>query len=130
MNFIKPLNSSKKINEKPYKDQKTFEERQKEAKFIINKYPDRIPIICERVTGSTNVPPLDKSKFLVPKDLSIGQFMHVLRKRIELPPTTSIFLFCNNTIPSSSALVLSIYKELADPDGFLYIQFNGEDTFG
>ncbi len=113
-----------------YKEKKTFEERKKEADYILNKYPDRLPIICERVKNSASVPPLDKIKFLVPKNLTIGQFIHVVRKRIDLSPTTAIFIFCNNTIPSSTSMMSTIYKEHHCEDGFLYLNFNGEDTFG
>lgn len=126
--------TSKKSNSEngPYKERKTFEERKQEALLILNKYPDRLPIICERAKrASSSVPELDKHKFLVPKDLTIGQFIHVIRKRIKLESISSIFIFCNNnTLPPTSSLILSIYNEYKDEDGFLYLQYNGEDTFG
>ena len=129
MSFLNPF-SNKNSGDISYKEKKTFEERKKEAEYILNKYNDRLPIICERVKNSPSVPALDKIKFLIPKDLTIGQFIHVVRKRINLSPTTAIFIYCNNIIPSSTSMMVTVYKECKDEDGFLYLNFNGEDTFG
>lgn len=35
----------------------------------------------------------------MPADLSVGQFIYVIRKRIRLPPEKAIFIFINNYIP-------------------------------
>ena len=109
----------------------------------------------------------------------MGQFVHVIRKRIKLssekvsfalsntpPPSLTraqaICVFVNNVLPPtgispssfsssaqlhsllllllhsaplpltplSAALITTIYAEHADEDGFLYITYNGENTFG
>jgi GABA(A) receptor-associated protein len=46
---------------------------------VRSKYPDRIPVICEKAAKS-NVPDIDKKKYLVPSDLTVGQFVLVVRK--------------------------------------------------
>lgn len=107
----------------------TFEERLQESNRITQKYPERIPIICEKAKNS-NVTDLDKSKYLVPCDLTIGQFMFVIRKRMKLSSEQAIFLFVNNSIPSTSSSVSQIYDSYKDDDGFLYITYSGENTFG
>src|SRR4051794_22645777 len=38
-------------------------------------------------------------RYLVPADLSVGQFVYVIRKRIKLKPEKAIFIFVNNTLP-------------------------------
>jgi GABA(A) receptor-associated protein len=43
------------------------------------KYPDRIPVICEKALKS-NLEDIDKKKYLVPSDLTVGQFVYVIRK--------------------------------------------------
>ena len=73
---------------------------------------------------------IDKNKYLVPPDLTIGQFLYVIRKRIKLTPEKSIFLFINNSIPSSSKIISQLYKDHKNEDGFLYIIYSGENTFG
>ena len=74
------------------------DKRMAEAKRIRSKYSDRIPVICERA-NKTDIPDIDKKKYLVPSDLTVGQFVYVIRKRIELPPEKAIFLFVNNILP-------------------------------
>jgi GABA(A) receptor-associated protein len=67
---------------------------------------------------------------LVPADLTVGQFHYVIRKRIKLAPEKALFLFCSNSIPPNAALMSTVYEEQKDEDGFLYIQYSGESTFG
>uniref|UniRef100_K3W768 Autophagy-related protein n=1 Tax=Globisporangium ultimum (strain ATCC 200006 / CBS 805.95 / DAOM BR144) TaxID=431595 RepID=K3W768_GLOUD len=103
--------------------------RQVEAQRIRSKYPDRIPVICEKADRS-DIPDIDKKKYLVPADLTVGQFVYVIRKRIKLSPEKAIFIFINNVLPPTAALMSNIYEEQKDVDGFLYITYSGENTFG
>lgn len=105
------------------------DKRKAEADRIRQKYPDRIPVIAEKAPKS-DVPDIDKKKYLVPADLSVGQFIYVIRKRIKLKSEKAIFLFVNNQIPPTNALMMSIYKDHKDEDGFLYCLYSGESTFG
>ena len=56
-----------------FKDDYNFEKRCQESKKIRDKYPDRIPIIVER-DDNNDVPDIDKKKFLVPDNITMGQF--------------------------------------------------------
>jgi GABA(A) receptor-associated protein len=112
-----------------FKKKFDFEKRRNEAKRIMDKYPERVPIIVENSVNS-NLPPLGKTKYLVPIDLSIGQFMYVIRKRIKLSPDQALFIFINSTLPSSAVPMSQLYKEHKDKDGFLYATISGESTFG
>lgn len=38
-------------------------------------------------------------RYLVPADLSVGQFVYVVRKRIKLSAEKAIFVFIENTLP-------------------------------
>jgi GABA(A) receptor-associated protein len=60
-----------------------------------------VPVICERA-GKSNVPLIDKKKYLVPQDLSIGQFMYVVRKRIKISPEKAVFIFVDGILPPVS----------------------------
>ena len=97
----------------------------------------------------------------MPADLTVGQFVYVIRKRIKLSPEKAIFIFINNVLPPTgtclmpmsvsfssvasivlrravsvshmlctAALMSNIYEEQKDVDGFLYITYSGENTFG
>ena len=113
-----------------YKNSNIFEKRIKESTKIKHKYPNRIPIICEK-TAASSISDIDKNKFLVPHDLTMGQFLYVIRKRISLSSDQAIFIYVNNSLlPNTSSLVSSIYDEFKDDDGFLYITYSGENTFG
>jgi len=55
--------------------------------------------------------------------LTVGQFCYVIRKRIKLAPEKAIFIFVNEVLPPTAALMSSIYEEHKDEDGFLYITY-------
>ncbi|CAM6038082.1 unnamed protein product [Sphagnum compactum] len=86
-------------------------------------------VIVEKVEKS-DIPDIDKKKYLVPTDLTIGQFVYVIRKRIKLSYEKAIFIFVKNILPPTSAMMSSIYEEHKDEDGFLYFTYSGENTFG
>lgn len=105
------------------------ERRRAEASRIREKYPDRIPVIVEKAERS-DIPDIDKKKYLVPADLTVGQFVYVVRKRIRLSPEKAIFIFVKNILPPTAAMMSAIYEEHKDDDGFLYMTYSGENTFG
>lgn len=114
-----------------FKENHSFKKRFEESKRIMVKYPGRIPIICERDPRSKDIPDIDRKKYLVPDDLSIANFMYVIRKRLKLSPDKSIYLFVNDLVmPATSQLLSIMYTENCDEDGFLYIKYAGESTFG
>lgn len=112
-----------------FKDEHPFEKRRAEAERIRQKYQDRIPVICEKVEKS-DIATIDKKKYLVPADLTAGQFMYVIRKRIQLPAEKALFIYVDEVIAPSSAMMSSVYDEHKDEDGFLYIVYASENTFG
>jgi len=113
-----------------FKYKYSFHDRCEESFNVSNKYPDRIPIICEKSSTQTQLPDIDKHKYLVPKELTLGQFIHVIRKRMNLKAEEAIFIFVSNNIPSSSSFVSDLYTRYKDPDGFLYMQYAKENVFG
>ncbi|KAM0848729.1 hypothetical protein ACQ4PT_054196 [Festuca glaucescens] len=112
-----------------FKLEHPLERRQAEANRIREKYHDRIPVIVEKA-GKSDIPDIDKKKYLVPADLTVGQFMYVVRKRIKLGAEKAIFIFVKDTLPPTAALMSAIYEENKDEDGFLYMTYSGENTFG
>ncbi|XP_039035871.1 autophagy-related protein 8f-like [Hibiscus syriacus] len=119
-----------------FKIEHDFEKRRAEAARIRAKYPDRIPVIVEKIKGN-DIPNIDRrseqqfdAKYLVPADLTVGQFVYVIRKRIKLSAERAIFLFVDNVLPPTGAIMSTIYDEKKDEDGFLYVTYSGENTFG
>ncbi|KAI3719208.1 hypothetical protein L6452_20103 [Arctium lappa] len=114
---------------KGFRQEHEFSKRHAEASRIREKYPDRIPVIVERAEKS-DIPNIDKKKYLVPADLTVGQFVYVIRKRIKLSAEKAIFIFVENVLPPTGAIMSTIYDEKKDDDGFLYVTYSGENTFG
>jgi GABA(A) receptor-associated protein len=110
----------------------TIKKSREEVDRIRVKYPDRIPIFVTKSYYSTsNVPDIDKNKYLAPIDLTLGQFQFVIRKRLKITPDKALFFFIDGMILCTSELLVDIYEKLHDKDdGFLYIMYSGESTFG
>jgi GABA(A) receptor-associated protein len=105
-----------------------------ESTRVIAQHPDKVPIICEPYSAST--PPINRYKYLVNGNITVGQFIHIIRPRI-LGGTydggsKALFLFVGsyNNIPPTSALLANVYNLYKDADGFLYITYALENTFG
>jgi len=119
-----------------FRQQFTESERTLESSRIRSKYPDRVPIIVERDPRTSSVPELDKRKYLVPTDLTVGQFLYTLRKRIKLPPEQALFLFLvdhrngEQQLPPTAALLSEMDRRYTAKDGFLYVTYGGENVFG
>lgn len=96
-----------------------------EAKEIRNKYPNKIPIVIRK---SEDIH-IDKIKYLVPKNLTCGQFMFIIRKRLKLKEHESIFMMFNSIMLNSSAL-LSEYDNTLSNNEYMYIDITRENTFG
>jgi GABA(A) receptor-associated protein len=119
------------ISKVSFKKEYTFEERLAESKRVLNKYPDKIPVICEcSPSAGKDCPIIDKKKYLAPYDCTIGQFLYVIRKQLRMPSEKALFLFVNSTIPPTTALVKEIYIRYKDEDGYLYVTYSQENTFG
>ncbi|MFH4978936.1 hypothetical protein AB6A40_005645 [Gnathostoma spinigerum] len=112
-----------------YKEENSFEKRRAEGEKIRKKYPDRIPVIVERAPES-HLPNLEKKKYLVPSDLTVGQFYFLIRKRISLRPEDTLFFFVNNEIPQTMTTMGQLYQDLHEEDQFLYIAYSDESVYG
>ena len=113
-----------------FKKQHSLEKRKEESKRIREKYEDRIPLIVLKDKKS-NIPDIDRFKFLAPHDITLGQFMYVVRKRIKLDEQETLYFFVNeNVLVNSSQTMINIYNSHQDEDGFLYLTYCNENVFG
>lgn len=113
-----------------FRKQYSFDKRIAEANRVISKFRDRIPVIVERAERS-DLPEIDKKKYLVPCDLTFGQFMYVVRRRAKLPPEKALFCYAGESfLPPTASLMSTVYQAHKDKDGFLYMRYTGENTFG
>lgn len=113
-----------------FKNLNTFEKRKSECERILKKHPERIPVIVCKNCKEGVLPDIDKQKYLVPKELTLGQFVYIIRKRIKLDPNQALFVLINNSLQPTNRLLEDIYSDSKDEDGYLYIVYSSENTFG
>jgi len=111
-----------------YKNENDFNFRINESKRILEKYPDKIPLIIEKAKECEY--DIEKNKYLVPKNIKMQQLIFIIRKRIKIKNAEAIFVHINNTLPPSNNFINEIYDNNKDEDGFLYITYSTENTFG
>tara|TARA_Y100000389_G_scaffold190369_1_gene215134 strand:+ start:337 stop:693 length:357 start_codon:yes stop_codon:yes gene_type:complete len=100
-----------------------------DSKRLCNKYKDRCCIIVGK-NDKSDVPDIERHKFLVPNSLTVGQFIYIIRSRIKCKSNQALFLFINGKIPATSQRLIHVYEANKEEDGFLYVTYTGENTFG
>ncbi|KAL5274467.1 MAP1LC3A family protein [Megaselia abdita] len=102
-----------------------------EACAIRVLYPTKVPVIVERYNNESDLPTLNKKKFLVPQEITMSQFLTIIKKRLEIGPTKALFLLINSrTLAPLSKTLAEIYGEHRNTDGFLYITYSSQEVFG
>ena len=112
----------------------SFEKRQAEWNKVLQKYPDKVPVLVEIRSDSkreAKLPQLDKTSFLLPQDLSCHQFQYLLRKRMKLHEKDALFLMIDsNSMSKGDQLMGDVYTKKKDKDGYLYITVTNESISG
>lgn len=109
----------------------TWMQRLSKTQTLKDKYPTRVPVLIDR--ADKNTPKPDNHKYLVPSDLTVGQFQYVMKQHIpDLKPEQAIFLFVGDgkVIPPNNALMSQIFAEYHSRDNYLIILYQIESTFG
>merc|ERR1712080_35305 len=107
----------------------SFDKRKAEGLKIRGKHPDKVPIILERLQ-TARMGEMEKKKYLVPTNITVGQFYYLVRSKINLRQEDALFFFINNMIPNSSTTLESLYQEHREEDYFLYISYSDESVYG
>ncbi|KAL4716201.1 hypothetical protein ACJJTC_004695 [Scirpophaga incertulas] len=114
-----------------FASKKPFISRKEEVMAIRSKYPNKIPLIVEKYYKDKNLPSLDKTKFLVPEDITMSQFLVIIRNRIRIKPSQALYLIINNRSMLSMSLTMAqAHENFCDEDGFLYITYASQEVFG
>jgi GABA(A) receptor-associated protein len=101
-----------------------------QSKKLIEKYPNKIPIIVKKYDKEKNLPNINKSKYIVPKEMNFTNFIYIIRKRINLSSEKAIFITINDKLCPSNDTIGEIYDNYKNDDGFLYMNYSSENTFG
>ncbi len=118
-----------------FKVDHSYETRKQESTRVIAKNPNKVPIILEK-SYSSDVPDIDKHKYLMPQDATVAQFLYIVRERINtknkdtVDATKAIILFVGSHVPSMNENMKDLYNRYKDQDGFLYVSYAAEVTYG
>lgn len=120
-----------------FKQTSSLEKRKEVSARILDKYPDRVPVLVEKGDlRRKDIPELTKKKYIVPVGMTVGAFVHEIRKNLisgkpNLTAHQAIFLHvAKGTIPPNNMMMGNLYLTHHDEDGFLYVSYVGENTFG
>jgi GABA(A) receptor-associated protein len=99
-----------------------------EYQRIMDKYPDRIPVIIKKANSKD--PDIDRTKYLVPKDITFGSFVYIIRQRLKMKPDQALFIFVNNSLVNQTEIMSFVYKKYKSSEGSLNLVYTLESTFG
>ncbi|XP_072839951.2 microtubule-associated protein 1 light chain 3 gamma [Pogona vitticeps] len=116
----------------PFKHRKPFASRKNEVAAIRIKFPGKVPVILERYSKEKMLPALNKIKFLVPQELTVGQFVTIIRNRMSIGSTQAFHVLVNGnrSLVNMSSTMAEVYATHHDEDGFLYMTYASQEMFG
>ena len=141
---------SRNVQNRSYKERNSFSERVRQVENIRKKYPSKVAIIVERfkkvyevkllfgsncdgfeIIQEKSLPVIEKVKYLVPHDLIMSQLSTIVRNRLSISPASSFFLFTpGGAMVTLTATVTEFYAKYKDEDGYVYIKYASQETFG
>tara|TARA_B100000963_G_C22637429_1_gene678357 strand:+ start:960 stop:1337 length:378 start_codon:yes stop_codon:yes gene_type:complete len=121
-----------KVNE--YKNFFSLNERiQKSQKVIDKYYPNKVPVIIQKLPRDKNLPNIDKKSYLIPHDMNYSSLLVYLRnKLVHIEASIALFLISESgKMLCSGDLMSKVYTDYCDKDDkLLYLFYCSENTFG
>lgn len=108
----------------------TFKKRLEISNMKRTESPTKVPIIVEKDFSASKSGKVHRYQFFVPRDLKVSDLIINIKKQDELKPTEALFLFVGNTIPLMSMTIGEFDRYFCCDDGFVYVTYTQESTFG
>jgi GABA(A) receptor-associated protein len=113
-----------------FKLEHSYDMRKREAERLLIKHSNKVPLIVEK-SNNNNLQTLENNKFLIERHVTIGKLLYLIRSKINLKASESIYLFVNNDIvPATGQTIGEVYDMYKDDDKFLYVTYSPENSFG
>ena len=101
------------------------------SKNLMERYPGNVPVIIKKSSNEKILQDIDKTKYLMPKNLTISEIVFIIRRKINLKPEEAIFIFVNgNILVPMNTTINEIYNTYKSDDDFLYMTYRSENVFG
>jgi len=105
-----------------FKTTNSLKDRIYSYKQLIIKYPNKIPIICERYPKCKDIEEINKTKFLIDKKHKVKEFLLLLEKK---NISHSICLIIDEKIIDENETIENLYNKYKDKeDNFLYCYYS------
>lgn len=111
----------------------SLEKRQKQADDQLKRHADRLPLIIyqDMQKSKQTLPWIKEWKFLIPRTMTMADVSMIIRGRTKLSKEQALFLFVGKSqLVPATQLISEVYAAHKAEDGFLYVVYLGEDTFG
>jgi GABA(A) receptor-associated protein len=123
----------------------SLDDRKKQSEKILNNYQDKCPIYLS-FDSNINLDfkefkdnKININKYIVTSDLTLGQFLTIVRKKINFTSIEALTIFIeeykndklkSTILATNSSTIGELYHKNKDDDGFLYLKVVKENVFG
>lgn len=100
---------------------------------VLKKHPNRVPVYVRKSPKcKSDIEDIEKHKYLIPNDMTMGNFMCMIRRHIKLKPNQALFVLISkhNVLVPNGQTFGDLYNTYKDEDKMLHLDFTGENTFG
>ena len=115
-----------------FEKEHNLQERQEISNLLLKQYPGKIPVICEKMSGSPSIKSIKKTKYLIPEDWQFFQFYTIIRTRTEIDESEALFLLTSKgytvTFDMKMLDVYNLYKN--EEDNILYLFYCKGELWG
>ena len=111
----------------------SIKKRKKLNRLVMDKHPEKIPIILEYEETFPHELRTKQCKYLVNNTFRVFEFTSILRTKISIGKSQGLLMYINGEkkiLIEQSKMLSSVYNDNASHDGFLYISLGIENIYG